>query len=73
MPPLWMFGDPSATARLIAWRKRVGDTVHASETLCDIETESAVFSYSAQAGEEGQLVEILVEEGQEQISSGHVR
>jgi hypothetical protein len=68
-----MFGDPSTTARLIAWRKQIGDMIHVSDTLCDIETESAVFSYSTQAGEEGELVEILVHEGQDQVTSGHVR
>ncbi|RIQ13638.1 biotin/lipoyl-containing protein, partial [Jiangella rhizosphaerae] len=44
-----------------AWRKQVGDEVHAGDVLVEIETDKAVMEHEAY--EDGVLAEILVKEG----------
>jgi len=47
--------------RLVAWRKREGDAVHAGETLAEVETDKAVMELVARA--DGVLRRIVLGEG----------
>jgi pyruvate dehydrogenase E2 component (dihydrolipoyllysine-residue acetyltransferase) len=58
MPKL---SDTMEEGRLIAWRKKVGDTVKRGEVLAEIETDKADMEFEAYT--EGTLAQIVVEAG----------
>ena len=47
--------------RLVAWRKKEGDAVHAGDTLAEVETDKAVMELVAR--EDGVLRKIVLAEG----------
>jgi 2-oxoglutarate dehydrogenase E2 component (dihydrolipoamide succinyltransferase) len=50
-------GAEATEARIVAWRKQVGDLVAAGEPIADIETEKATVELEAPAA--GRIAEIL--------------
>ncbi|XP_004369845.1 pyruvate dehydrogenase protein X component, mitochondrial isoform X1 [Trichechus manatus latirostris] len=75
----WMHGDPikilmpslSPTmeeGNIVKWLKKEGEAVSAGDALCEIETDKAVVTLDA--GDDGILAKIVVEEGAKNIRLG---
>jgi len=56
-------GQDMSTGQIVRWLKAEGDAVREGEVICEVETEKAVFEVSAP--QDGYLLKILAEEGQE--------
>jgi pyruvate dehydrogenase E2 component (dihydrolipoamide acetyltransferase) len=56
-------GQDMSTGRIVRWLKAEGDAVREGEVICEVETEKAVFEVSAP--QDGYLLKILADEGQE--------
>jgi len=54
-------GNTVESCLLVSWKKKEGDTVSAGETLCEVETDKAVFEVTAP--EAGTLLAVLRKEG----------
>ena len=52
------------------WHKKVGDRIHGDKNLCDIETELFTFGMDAEDASNGILKEILVQEGEKDVTPG---
>ncbi len=56
------FGMGMKDGEILRWRKAVGDTVRSGEVL--VEVEAAKTTVEVPAPEDGELVEVLAEEGE---------
>jgi pyruvate dehydrogenase E2 component (dihydrolipoamide acetyltransferase) len=56
-------GQDIETGKVVTWMKSEGDQVSKGEIICEVETEKAVFEVEAPA--DGQLIRIIVGEGEE--------
>jgi pyruvate/2-oxoglutarate dehydrogenase complex dihydrolipoamide acyltransferase (E2) component len=56
------FGMGMKDGEILRWRKAVGDTVKSGEVL--VEVEAAKTTVEVPAPEDGELVEVLAEEGE---------
>jgi pyruvate dehydrogenase E2 component (dihydrolipoamide acetyltransferase) len=56
-------GQDMSTGRIVRWLKTEGEAVREGEVICEVETEKAVFEVSAP--QDGYLLKILADEGQE--------
>ena len=65
--------EPAGAAKLSKWMKQIGDLVAAHDVICEIETENCTLGYTAQAGEEGIVTQILVPAGSTNVHWRHVR
>lgn len=65
--PKW--GVTMDEARIVAWHKRVGDTVELDEPVAELETDKATGDIESQVA--GRITELLVEEGAE-VEAGQV-
>lgn len=57
-----ILGADMTAGKLVAWRKRPGDTVHRGDIIADVETDKAVVEVEAFV--DGVLEEILIEPGE---------
>ncbi|XP_059831407.1 pyruvate dehydrogenase protein X component, mitochondrial [Hypanus sabinus] len=53
---------------IVKWLKKEGETVHAGDALCEIETDKAVITFDS--SEDGTLAKIMVEEGTKDVMLG---
>jgi len=51
------------TGTIVKWNKKEGDAVESGEVLCEVETDKATMEY--ESAQEGNLLKILVQEGEE--------
>ncbi len=51
------------TGTIVKWNKKEGDVVESGEVLCEVETDKATMEY--ESAQEGNLLKILVREGEE--------
>jgi len=56
-------GNTVESCIILGWKKREGDAVQAGEALCEVETDKATFE--VEAPEDGTLLKILHEEGED--------
>jgi pyruvate dehydrogenase E2 component (dihydrolipoamide acetyltransferase) len=56
-------GQDIDTGRVVRWLKKAGDPVKKDEVICEVETEKTVMEVSA--AEDGILLQIVVDEGEE--------
>ena len=56
-------GQDLSTGRIVRWLKAEGDAVREGEVICEVESEKSVFEVSAP--QDGYLLKILAEEGQD--------
>lgn len=61
-----VFPESVTDGTLVAWRKKVGDTVRRNEIIADIETDKVVFEVPA--AQDGILKDVLVKEGATVVS-----
>ncbi|XP_072128278.1 pyruvate dehydrogenase protein X component, mitochondrial [Mobula birostris] len=53
---------------IVKWLKKEGETVHAGDALCEIETDKAIITFDS--SEDGILAKIMVEEGTKDVMLG---
>lgn len=61
--PMIALSPTMESGKIVKWHKKKGDTVKAGDIICEVETDKAIIDY--ESTQEGTLLEIIVDEGQE--------